>query len=127
MRPLKFRVWHQGKHEWVHGPGDEVNLFGETIFLGEFLRGVRVEELNDCVAEQFTGLIDSKEREIYEGDIVRNEVMPPRLVQFGSFEDSDGYEVVGWHLGLREALDTNPNVYVVGNVHEDAALLEGPK
>lgn len=70
-RPIKFRVWHNAKKKWIHGPGDEVNLFGETILLGQFMP-VPIEELNDCVAEQFTGILDKNGKEIYEGDIIRD-------------------------------------------------------
>lgn len=68
-KELKFRVWHNAKKEWIHGPGHEVNLFGETILLGGFMR-IPIEELNDCMAFQFTGLYDKTGKEIYIGDIL---------------------------------------------------------
>ena len=70
MRKIKFRVWNGKKNKWVHGPNDEVNLFGETILLGAFMDGVNIQELNDCIACQFTGLLDKNNKEIYEGDIL---------------------------------------------------------
>lgn len=71
MRQIKFRVWNAKKKKWIHPPGHEVNLFGETILLGGFMNGVSVEGLNDCHALQFTGLLDKNKKEIYEGDIVK--------------------------------------------------------
>jgi uncharacterized phage protein (TIGR01671 family) len=76
-RPIKFRVWNKKTNEWVHGPHKEpcldgVNLFGETILLGAFMP-VRLEELNDCIAVQYTGLKDIHGAELFEGDICKYE------------------------------------------------------
>lgn len=74
-RVNKFRVWDNGRKEWVHGPGYEVNLFGETIVFGEILRRpddsvVSLDELHNLIPLQFTGKKCFNDREVYEDDIL---------------------------------------------------------
>ncbi len=72
-RPIKFRAWHEGRKEWLHdssAPCGGCSILGETIWaFGEWCR-VPIEELNDVVVEQWTGLHDRDGQFIYEGDIV---------------------------------------------------------
>jgi len=69
-REIKFRIWNKKKQTWIHGPGEEVSLFGEMILLGGFLKGIPISEINDCVALQYTGIKDKNGGEVYNGDIV---------------------------------------------------------
>jgi len=71
-RPISFRAWHEGRKKWLHDKSyGGCNILGETIWaFGEWCR-VPIEELNDVVVTQFTGIQDSKGVDIYEGDIIR--------------------------------------------------------
>jgi hypothetical protein len=86
MKDIKFRVWNNKTKSWVHGPGEEVNLFGEMILLGGFMNGISVEDLNECLAFQYSGCKDKNDREIYEGESIKYKGQTGHVVFFaGSF------------------------------------------
>lgn len=119
-REIKFRVWNNKTKQWIHGPGHEVNLFGEMILLGGFMHGVRVEELNDCVVLQYTGLKDKNNKEIYEGDVLKsiNRTAHKYIkVEFKNgcflFENRTFDEFVKYN-----------DIKIVGNIYETPELLK---
>lgn len=145
MRKISFRVWDKGRKEWVHGPGDEVNLFGECILLGEFLRRdsddthVSLDDLNDMVALQFTGL-KYKGVDIYEGDIFnrkRNKASPAGGYIAGTYAyHPETAQVVEWHNGgflvghepiasfLSFILHAGHEQDLIGNIYSNPELLK---
>ena len=93
-KEIKFRIWNNKTNKWIHGPGQEVSLFGWTILLGELLKGVPVDEINDCVALQYTGLKDSFGTEIYEGDVLMESINNETQINFGVCKQVLG----GWKI-----------------------------
>lgn len=112
MRKIKFRAWDDILQEMV--TQEESGLLA-----GQILRRY-------SVIMQYTGLEDKNGREIYEGDILRQETdWRDEYWQYGVVMFDNGcFEVTG--LPLFEWLDMEADhveLEVAGNIHETPELL----
>ena len=146
-REIRFRIWNKRKSAWEHGPGSEPNLLGEIILLGGFCR-VGLDELNDLEELQFIGRKDNKNKEIYEGDIIRFDIKgqthgPEREegnigeiwyneeecnFAIGHYKSSPNPYVKGdtgrdWNYSFVDDIDWK-TVEVIGNVFENGELIK---
>ena len=133
MREIKFRVWHNKDKYWVHPPSQEVNLFGEMILLGGFMP-VKVEELNDCIPLQFTGLTDKNKKEIYAGDICKYHGNTYSAMKYPEEECeiywADTTNNCGWMIRHKAGLFNwsinkkfaKESLLVIGNIYENPEL-----
>ncbi len=136
-RTISFRAWHSKQNQWLHDKSwGGCHILGETIWLGEWCR-VPIDELNDVVVEQNTGLKDKHGVDIFEGDILANPygIFPDPTVVFkdGAF----GIAALGKdHIAFApfrdllygtvtykrngESAPAWDVIEVVGNIHEGA-------
>lgn len=118
MRELKFRIF-DGKKFWYWGFVKEFNT-SRLIFTcpPQFHSPLSPEEIQSQ-SEQFTGCYDQNGKEIFEGDIVRYHGEYIYLVRWLS---------TGWIIRTGAKidldLDFSEEKEVIGNIHENAELLE---
>lgn len=127
MKGLKFRVWDKEREYYL----DETELAGITPD-GKNILYIEEEEISklevegNYILEQYTGLKDKNGKEIYEGDIVEyttcyygNEKRHRKVVEWSEWDSDDFGEPHNLgYSNLSECME------VVGNVHENADLLE---
>lgn len=123
MREIKFRAWDNSREVMEYGIQHEYD--GNLSCFGSYLDS---EFWN---VMQYTGLKDINDREIYEGDIVKQritkkDIVPEEYVLYeivfenGMFtiRDSNGYvDCMGIALKTR-------TIEVIGNISENPELLE---
>ena len=122
-RDIKFRIIYQGKVVDHISLVEMMNKCEPWIFSGENFEQIMVK---DCTLDEFTGLIDKNGQEIYEMDIMK-------YAQTGSMYPVR-YAIDSGHamfvvqplrtpkLILHKAISETHEV--VGNIHEDAEMLE---
>lgn len=122
QREIKFRVWSKVKNGWVHNmmllacidglPFAHLVEYNEK---NEFVKHHIYNASNlDVTIQQYTGLKDSKGREIYEGDIISN---------------LDGVDYVYYKNGCfwvddQWLYDHASNNEIIGNIFENPELLK---
>ena len=120
MREIKFRVWDNIRNDYVRKPSD-VRLNCDTGELHGFMSNGNVEQWE---AEQYTGLKDKNDVEIYEGDILEFE---PE--EWGSNSNNRwtvewDNKTGSWSFGDGVTSDLKSYVKIIGNIHQNPGLLK---
>ncbi len=105
MREIKFRIWDMESEQYFYW---DITQKYPGCLLSEYIRDS---------SEQFTGLFDSKGKDIYEGDKIKYHTS---LVEHEMIIDCDPGFFVAIHANIRFHLfDMNMDqVEVIGNIHQ---------
>ena len=113
MKELRFRAWNGKKMI------EDVIPTSETSIVELFEYEHQVTEVESV--EQFTGLKDKNGKEIFEGDILLDDIGEPCEPWTVKFEDG---KFIGEIQGVVEDLFELTDLEIIGNIHENAELLE---
>ena len=121
MRTLKFRAWHKDKKEMTDNPlhvGTSTCAMGINQLLNLF-------ESENLILMQFTGLKDSKGKEIFESDVCRWEskegVIEDYIVVWNDKKACYELQLIGRDVGNMEI---DSDLTVIGNIYENPSLLK---
>lgn len=119
-RPLKFKVWNKKSNEWCG-----------TIGLNETISHNEMEyDTDDLVFVQYTGLKDSKDKEICDGDILKTPGVNDDVIGQVLYEVDQGAYIFQWKRNGPNQHHTNLNCdvafqsVIIGNIFEHSELLK---
>lgn len=120
MRPIKFRGKRIDTGEWIYG--DLLTSNGTECEISDWdkVDYSRFDVIPESVG-QFTGLYDSKKKEIYENDILSIAGMYYQII----FQDGCFGFKNDWSLFTPFSTSFLTKRKVMGNVHDNPELLEG--
>lgn len=127
-REIKFRAWDTENEIYLEP--DEAFLIADKGLPARFSQRFGYTSDEELVIEQFTGLLDRNGREIYEGDILGNEwgngyiSWCDKCKQFQYYIFGECMACSGDVQWYELAADDG-KLEVIGNIHENPALLGG--
>lgn len=112
---IKFRAWHQDNQKFAHF------VFSDNgHYSYEGLEAYSINAIKEW--QQYTGLKDAKDQEIYEGDIVGDESWGyPVTFKNGYFAVMNAQSLIEF-LNARDR--RQDDTFVIGNIYENPGLLK---
>ena len=120
MKELKFRAWSNENNRYC----DFVTLDESRRWIGWIMSSGTYLTTIDVNLEQYTGLKDKNNKEIYEGDIVEYDWYVISDKPAYRVKEQVVFDDMGARLG-NDRIRNCSNVEIIGNIHENADLLGG--
>lgn len=121
-RQLKFRAWDKLAKQFTYPDKGYQGHYVLTLN-GQFQNLQNGSGGDEYVVQQWTGLNDYENNNIYEGDIVRYEldgIVYTQTVGWGN----NGWEMIDTRLYSTPLITNLPNFEVIGNIFENGELLK---
>ncbi|EOI9565214.1 YopX family protein [Campylobacter jejuni] len=134
LKDFDFRIWDKTKEEFLKKEPTLIKIDNERVIAGRISRfyantaditDMFIGNGNDLEIELWTGYFDKNGKKIYEGDILENKM---------TMEDLPYKVVFKWGVFYLVEIDGNDEdlmseflfmeLEVIGNIHENAELLE---
>ncbi|EHD2470430.1 hypothetical protein JRL98_000364 [Campylobacter jejuni] len=134
LQDFDFRIWDKTKEEFLKKEPTLIKIDNERVIAGRISRfyantaditDMFIGNGNDLEIELWTGYFDKNGKKIYEGDILENKM---------TMEDLPYKVVFKWGVFYLVEIDGNDEdlmseflfmeLEVIGNIHENAELLE---
>jgi uncharacterized phage protein (TIGR01671 family) len=122
MRQIKFRIWNTLMKLWLCEDSQNLQMDGKKVHAAPWSTMEWDIPSEQYVIQQFTGLKDSKVKDIYEGDIVRYELDGTVYTQTVEWRNN-GWEMIDTRLYSTPLITNLPNFEVIGNILENSELL----
>ena len=125
---IKFRAWDKRSGIYLYDVQNASDMFSDV----KYENGENADCDEECFAgfldyerydvEQFTGLKDVNDKDIYEGDIIK--VTSQYWGMLGNRYEVK-FEQGAFYVKYGLLSEISPSISVIGNVHENHELLEG--
>ena len=127
MEELDYRVWHVESQEMYRAIGAYITDLKEgkdIVIEVEYNDEALVFPYEECLLLRFSGVTDSKNNKIYEGDIIETNDGRENVVSYDEYIDThDDYPKthLGWTVGEKTLIDAivDNEGKVIGNIYED--------
>ena len=132
-RTQQHRIYNKNAKDFVRDGGNRIVYF-DLINFSYYCSVNRLENLNDFIVQQFTGLFDKNNVPIYEGDILKYEYSQAECYSFAAQESTlrfhDLYVVEYRDAAFRykelkygDISEDNLSMVVVGNIFQNQNLI----
>lgn len=111
----KFKAWDK-----IDKVIREVTAIDWSLDLVEFMHGAIERSFENVILMQSTDLKDKSGREIFEGDILRDDLYD----EFGKVEIDEGRFIFLTETTCNDLFEVTASFEIIGNIYENPELLE---